>query len=141
MISAYSSYKKCLVLLVLVLLIFHSIFRNTLLWFQEDVVPSLQDHFLPLEYGRKIVARQPFVSNRYVCQRATFFLFVMWTGIYFSLNPQEYPFFNFAMILLEPYLNVSSNFLINCLLCFTQKRLRCYAVSKNWAFFISNWSM
>lgn len=58
--------KKCLLLLVLVLLIVHSIFRNTLLWFQEDVVPSLQDHFLPLEYGRKIVARQPFVSNRYI---------------------------------------------------------------------------
>lgn len=37
----------------------------------------------------------------------------------------EYPFLNFAMILLEPYLNVSSNFLINCLLCFTQKRLSC----------------
>lgn len=46
-----------------------------------------------------------------------------------------YPFFNFAMILLEPYLNVSSNFLINCLLCFTKRRLSCYAVSKNWAFF------
>lgn len=135
MISPYSSYKKCLLLLVLVLLNFHSIFRNTLLWFQEDVVPSLQDHFLPLEYGRNSGARQPFVSNLYVCQRATFFLFVMWTGIYFSLNMQKYPFFNFAMILLEPYLNVSSNFLINCLLCFTKRRLSCYAVSKNWAFF------
>lgn len=103
--------KKCLLLRVLVLLILHSTFRSTLLllilhsifrsillWSQEIVVPSRQDHFLPPEYGRKIIARQPLVSNRYVSQRATFFLFVMWTGIYFSLNPQVFriPFLKFC---------------------------------------------